>query len=101
MSIGNSDGKLPPRRWAEFLAMTDRAIWEVFGGGTHGIWYSLPTSRYQNACWCFTYEPHDEPAAETLKAELAGLASRFDQDSIAWAVAEIEFLTAMPKVGAR
>lgn len=41
------------------------------------------------ACVCFEIDPHE---ADWLKENLAGLAADFAQDSIAWAIAETEFI---------
>ncbi|MCO6011446.1 hypothetical protein NE236_41505 [Actinoallomurus purpureus] len=90
VSIGNSDDKLRQVDWSLFVNRTVRLI-RVYGGVIHGEWYSLPHHRWQNACICF------EPiagSADRIKEQLAKIAARFGQDSIAWAEApETQFIT--------
>jgi hypothetical protein len=59
-----------------------------------GTWTSVSHDEWQNACFAFEIGQPDD-AAE-MKHELSQLAAAFDQDSIAWAVAETEFLAAGP-----
>lgn len=80
ISIGNSDDKLTQIRWADYAAALLGAA--ASAGQLHGVWYSAPTSLYQNMCVCLDVRP--EQIAE-LKRQLFVLAVRFDQDSIAWA----------------
>lgn len=87
-SIGNSDDKLTQSRWAKFVNVTITTI-RGHAKAIHGEWMSAPNAPFQNACVCF--EITDEAAAE-LKHELNILRVAFDQDSIAWAVAETEFI---------
>jgi hypothetical protein len=87
-SIGNSDDKLTQWAWSDFGSQFVIAI-KMHTDRVHGVWYSLPDSRYQNLCACF--EINDD-AVEGLKLELANLAAQYRQDSIAWAVAETEFI---------
>jgi hypothetical protein len=79
VSIGNSDGKLTPLRWAAFIEDVRAQIltWEV-----HGEWYSLPNSRWVNACWCIEISEKD---AQHVRNQLRELAGEYNQDSIAWA----------------
>ena len=87
-SIGNSDDKLTQQKWAEFhelFATLVRAAAEQ----VHGDWHSVPNSPWQNACMCFETTPEK---AERLKQVLAEAAAEFEQDSIAWAVTETEFI---------
>jgi hypothetical protein len=86
VSIGNSDGKLTPNQWARFWHETNEWLTDY---KIHGQWHSLPTMVWVNACWCV-----EVPAgqAEDLKHGLEALAKKYNQDSIAWAVAETEFL---------
>jgi hypothetical protein len=52
---------------------------------------SQPIDVFQNACWCF--ELNYPPYLESLKYQLADIARKYNQDSIAWAVVqETEFL---------
>lgn len=87
-SIGNSDDKLTQKRWSEFADLFATMI-QVHPTTVHGVWYSRPDAPFQNACACFEIAGHDVPI---LRSELARLADEFDQDSIAWAVAQTEFI---------
>jgi len=88
VSIGNSDDKLPQARWHEYwIALRELVV--RYAVEVHGEWLSIPVSPYQNACLCFDVLPDD---VTPVKRELAGLAGRFGQHSIAWAEAQTEFL---------
>jgi hypothetical protein len=94
ISIGNSDDKLTQVEWSHFCQETTLAV-IGYAGKVHGRWFSLPDSRYQNACWCveFDYATGGDDNAAALKEELAVLARECKQDSIAWAeVKETEFI---------
>lgn len=90
ISIGNSDDKLPQAEWCDFISDVDVAIrdWVDL---RHGCWHSMPTSPWQNACWCVDIEEEEREAF--LKKELSQIARTYGQDSIAWAEAPTtEFL---------
>jgi len=99
ISIGNSDDKLTQAEWAEFFTEVDLLLAGpecIIGGPVqvrHGVWHSLPDSPWQNACWCVELLDDAELIAD-LKGALADHAQRFRQDSIAWAVADTEFIGA-------
>lgn len=91
ISIGNSDDKLSQEMWSAYwhevnFALAGRRL------HFHGRWASLPNDRFQNACWCV--EGDFGPAGRAdLKQELADIARKYNQDSIAFAaVQETEFL---------
>ncbi|GAA4225994.1 hypothetical protein GCM10022254_09420 [Actinomadura meridiana] len=89
-SIGNSDDKLTQTRWS---GLAQRFVNEInqFASRIHGVWYSAPDSRYQNACVCFEITGARAPY---LREYLAAACKDFDQDSIAWAVVQgTEFIT--------
>ncbi len=88
VSIGNSDDKLTQFRWSCFQNDINRALVAV-GADVHGQWYSAPDSPFQNACWCFEVLP---TLVKGLKARLEYLAENYEQDSIAWAQADTEFI---------
>lgn len=95
ISIGNSDDKLDQFEWSQFLNEVDRAVSnlaQLQGVTVHGRWHSLATEPWQNACWCF--EVHSDLArqADELRERLRRVAAKYRQDSIAWAVADTEFL---------
>ena len=89
MSIGNSDDKLTQAEWSEFI--TEIAV-EVHGGAkaVHGAWFSGPSSRWQNAAWCIEFETG--AAAQVAKERITRVRKKYRQDSVAWAVAETEFI---------
>lgn len=89
VAIGNSDDKLTQASWALYTRSTD-AIVEKWAIEVHGRWYSLPDSRYQNACWCLETSAHE---LESLRERLAVLAHSFEQESIALTVGTTEFIT--------
>lgn len=90
VSIGNSDDKLTQREWASYHGETDFAI-SYQEKERHGAWESWSAANYQNACWCIEI---DDQCADVLKQDLARIAARFRQDSIAWAEATTEFIKA-------
>ena len=97
ISIGNSDDKLTQREWASFVGEVDSSVRWHSQGTVHGFWLSPSNVPWQNACWCVEYEfAGDEDTwteqAEEQKVWLQRLAAKYRQDSIAWAVAETEFL---------
>jgi len=90
VSIGNTDGKLSHAEWAEFHALTAELLTELgLNTAVFGAWHSLPATPYVNACWAVQI-----PAVhvDAVKDALARLAGKFRQDSIAFAVAETEFI---------
>ena len=93
VSIGNSDDKLTQRHWHDFH---EDVRCELIGAGAdfHGQWSSPSTDVWQNACWCVEVV---EGVVAELKRNLAEIATRYGQDSIAWAEAPTtEFLAASP-----
>ncbi|MFC6021499.1 hypothetical protein ACFP2T_35690 [Plantactinospora solaniradicis] len=91
VSVGNSDDKLSQLRWSALVDDVSKVVYD-HASKTHGLWYSQPASRFQNACWCFDITPEKKPPAQRL---LGLLAVQYSQDSIAWAEApETEFLRA-------
>jgi hypothetical protein len=86
ISIGNSDDKLTQGEWAAFVSDLERRL---LGLVAHGSWFSLPSAPWQNACWMVEVPPE---RADYIKATLRRLAGVYNQDSIAWAEADTEFL---------
>lgn len=92
VSIGNSDDRLTQAEWAEYCRLANELLSPESNLilRRHGVWFSPPHAAFQNACWCVEI---DRPTAvEAVKVGLRAMAQRFRQDSIAWAVAETEFL---------
>ena len=93
ISIGNSDDKLTQAQWCEFVQTVEESL-ESYP--LHGVWFSRPDARWQNACWCA-----EIPAiAPDLRRELRQIAAEFNQDSITWAEARTEFLQPIPTIPA-
>lgn len=101
VTIGNSDDKLSQAEWSRFAEQVS-VLLHPTNGLTHsliGAWYSLPHESWQNACWCVRIDgPGEKPdmvqhCVDVIKEELGVLAERFRQDSIVFAVADVEFLT--------
>ncbi len=89
VSIGNSDGKLTQAEWAIFVSRVRLAI-AGYAEAIHGKCYSASHAFKQNAIFSFEIEPED---AAMLREDLRVLATKYQQDSIAWAhVLEVELL---------
>lgn len=89
VSIGNSDDRLSQSEWASFAQEVQGRV-SLDAAEVHGYWTSASVSPWQNACICA--EVPDGIAA-ALKGDLARIAVRYGQDSIAWAEApHTEFL---------
>jgi hypothetical protein len=95
ISIGNSDDKLSQTDWSSYVLDVDRAFEAAVryeGARVHGRWYSLPTEPWQNACWCAEWHEDLALVVEALRRKLQRVAADYQQESIAWAVAETEFI---------
>ena len=84
--IGNSDDKLSQAAWAKFiydvgLVVVLRSSCVYFSG------FSLPTAAHQNACW--VVECSD---LAYLRQDLAELAAKYYQESIALVCGETEMV---------
>lgn len=97
VQIGNSDDKLPQRKWAQFSQATNMVICR-FSNHFHFFGHSHPASIRQNACWVF--ELNDLVYADLCK-ELAILAETFGQDSIALTTGNTELVESESKRGHR
>jgi hypothetical protein len=97
VTIGNSDGKLGHEEWDEFI----RTVKTILYGYGHliGDW-RRDEWPYVNAIFCFElsaslvvdgdarYNEYDKG----LRSHLAGIAARYRQDSIAFALCEPELI---------
>lgn len=88
VSVGNSDDKLTQAEWATYATHVVNTV-RGYASSVHGEWYSAPASRYQNACICAEIRPD---MAKHLRRDLTEARQQFRQDSIAFAVAETEFV---------
>lgn len=87
--IGNSDDKLPQARWAAYI-LDAGAVVQAYAGKVHFVGFSDPRVMWQNACYVFEMNPNNHQA---LRDDLADLAERFGQDSIAFVTGETELVT--------
>lgn len=89
ISIGNSDDELTQAEWSQYAVEIITRVVSI--GATHGAWYSLPNTPYQNACWCVEF---GSAADLTEGREVATeVRKKWRQDSIAWAeVPETQFI---------
>jgi hypothetical protein len=92
ISIGNSDDGLTQQRWSRFVIAVAAEVASM--GKLHGSWFSNPAGPWQNACWCVEFATEEQ--ADEAKGVAAGIATEYGQDSIAWAVAETEFIKPEP-----
>ena len=90
ISIGNSDDKITQAEWCSFVEDVRQALRNL-ALAQHGEWFSASDSPWQNACWCVEVRPI---MVADLRNRLATIAKAYRQDSIAWAVAEPDFIGA-------
>lgn len=89
VSISNSDDKLSQAQWAQFCREF-RQILDRFAHQTYGEWFSESSAAWQNACRAIAMRTID---TEHLKTTLLTLRTRYNQESIAWAIVpETEFI---------
>ena len=85
VQIGNSDDRLPQRRWWEFVRTVDHKIQRMgkvwFSGG------SASDAPWQNYCWVADMWTMDD-----LASFLKQTAAEFDQGSIALTVGATELV---------
>jgi hypothetical protein len=84
VSVDNSDDKLSQQDWFQFVRTVFRFLANE-AHHVHGEWFSVPDSRYQNACVCVEFAP--DAHLDNVRETLAHIAEQFEQDAIAWAVA--------------
>jgi hypothetical protein len=81
VQIGNSDNKLSQAEWALFIDSLSYFLADL-KVQIHFFGFSNPAAPRQNCCAVF--EASDSTAsAQDLRSGLAGLAKKFNQDSIA------------------
>ena len=89
LSIGNSDDKLTQAEWSSFVLDVSTEVVSL-ASQIHGAWFSHPAAPWQNANWCLEFA--SEAAMKTARDAVIDARSRWRQDSVAWAVAEPEFI---------
>lgn len=91
VQIGNSDNKLTQERWSGFTNAFRRLLDET-GATIHFFGFSASDAPWQNCCAVI-----EEPVnLARFEDDLAGLASFFDQDSIALTAGKTQFVEACP-----
>ena len=96
ISIGNSDNRLTQQEWVDYVAIVQRTILPA-ADRVHGNWRSLPDEPFQNACWLIEIKPR---TARSTKRDLAEIAHRYRQTSIAWATGRTQFISGLCDEGA-
>jgi hypothetical protein len=91
ISIGNSDDRLTQAEWSQFAEEIRRSV-VALAYQVHGSWFSRPEDPWQNACWCLEFRDGDTDLVERAKEAATDVRERFRQDSVAWAVAQTEFV---------
>lgn len=89
LSIGNSDDKLTQAEWSQFVSHMAAEL-NSWTCQIHGTWFSRPDDPWQNANWCLEFI--DEAHMNQARAEVIRIRRYWRQDSVAWAVAEPEFI---------
>lgn len=104
VSIGNSDDKLTQAEWSMYYQRVDRVVRHA-AATVYGAWVSPSAEPFQNACWAIeltaatasadvvTRDGQVTHPQAWLRDRLAELATRYHQDSIAWADATTTFIT--------
>ena len=86
--IGNSDDKLSQKQWAEFVDNVEFWI-KKFCSSIHFSGGSANNLPWQNYCFVFEVEADKEI---WIKANLAEIKIKYNQDSIAWIDGQTIFL---------
>ena len=88
ISIGNSDDKLAQVKWSKFISDVNWII-SRYQLTVHFSGFSSPTAPWQNACWVVEMP---ENLVHQFKFELARIATKYLQDSIAFVLGDTEFI---------
>lgn len=89
VQIGNSDDKLPQKRWSEFVMGTDDLIQEL-ADKVHFSGASGSAAPWQNACWVLMCD--EVVLRDSLVPLLRNLADVFHQESIAVTIGDTRFI---------
>lgn len=93
ISIGNSDDKLTQQEWSEYVSeVHDLIIRWPFPIYFHAT--SVGSAPWQNACWVLDARDHlDQVSAiNILRQNLARMAAKYKQDSIALTLGDTELV---------
>ena len=88
VQIGNSDDKLPQRKWALFILDTLNVVADF--GGLHFSGGSEPRAQWQNYCLVAV---GPEAKLDKLTLELKQICNRYSQESISLIVGQSEFVS--------
>lgn len=86
--IGNTDKKLSPEKWGEFISDTA----EIIRASADAIYFfGMPPANapWQNCCWVFETNSDLEPV---LRRSLTALGANYSQDAVAYITGTTEFL---------
>lgn len=89
VQIGNSDDKLPQKRWSEFVHAADELIQDL-AEQVHFSGASGSAAPWQNACWVLVCD--EVVLSDSLVPLLRNLADVFHQESIAVTVGDTRFI---------
>lgn len=87
-TIGNSDDKLTQSQWSEYVRRVDNLLRE-YAEEVYGVFFSLPDSPWQNACWSVKIDESDH---ETVWRKLETIKNNFSQESIALVEGQTYFI---------
>jgi hypothetical protein len=88
LSIGNSDDKLTQAEWCSYnLEISTMVV--SYATKIHGAWSSNPVGPFQNSAWCLEFSG---AVANEAKNNAIEVRKKWRQDSVAWAIAETEFI---------
>lgn len=87
ISIGNSDNKLTQLQWSAFCNETETRLGCV-AREWHFVGFSKPDAPWQTMCCCIVVANN---SMNELRQQCKALAANYGQDSVALAVAEVEF----------
>jgi hypothetical protein len=88
VTVGNSDDRLSQSRWADFTEAVGYVVLD-YEVEVYGPWFTPSDSSRQSACWGVEVE---RQALVGFRSELDLLRQQFGQDTIAFAVAELEMI---------
>ena len=89
VEIGNSDGKLDQVDWADYCSDMAGLVNE-WSETVLGMYYSLPHSEYQNACFHFFMDGNN---FNEFEQDVSVLCNKYDQESVAVTQGDTVFVT--------
>jgi hypothetical protein len=89
VEIGNSDNKLDQAQWAAFCEDTEQVIMG-YATDVFGMYYSLPHSRFQNACFHLSVAGDEW---NNFESDIAEVKDQYNQESVAVSQGDTVFVT--------